>query len=70
MEASQTDPVLVLIEIPKGSRNKYELNDESGELEFDRRLFGAARRDGIDRQGQGRKLGMPVLGSRCGESAA
>ena len=29
------------VEVPKGSRNKYEFNQESGELEFDRRLFAA-----------------------------
>ena len=29
------------VEVPKGSRNKYEFNPESGELEFDRRLFAA-----------------------------
>ncbi len=30
-----------IIEIPKGSRNKYELNQETGYVEFDRRLFAA-----------------------------
>ena len=33
--------VKAFVEVPKGSRNKYELNEESGELEFDRRLFAA-----------------------------
>jgi inorganic pyrophosphatase len=31
--------VKVLIEIPKGSRNKYELDRETGRMELDRRLF-------------------------------
>jgi inorganic pyrophosphatase len=35
------DSVKAYVEVPKGSRNKYELNEESGELEFDRRLFAA-----------------------------
>jgi inorganic pyrophosphatase len=33
--------VKVLVEIPKGSRNKYEYNRETGELELDRRVFAA-----------------------------
>lgn len=33
--------VRALIEIPKGTRNKYEWDEETGVLEFDRRLFGA-----------------------------
>ena len=33
--------VKAFVEVPKGSRNKYEFNPESGELEFDRRLFAA-----------------------------
>ena len=41
VEASQPEPVLVLIEIPKGSRNKYELNQETGQFELDRRIFAA-----------------------------
>ncbi len=41
MEAGQTDPVVVLVEIPKGSRNKYELNQETGQIELDRRIFAA-----------------------------
>jgi len=36
---SSSDPVPILIEIPKGSRNKYEYNQETGSIEFDRRLF-------------------------------
>ena len=31
----------VLVEIPKGSRNKYELDKESGRIRFDRMLFSA-----------------------------
>jgi inorganic pyrophosphatase len=33
------DRVKILVEIPKGSRNKYERNPQTGELELDRRLF-------------------------------
>ncbi len=29
----------VLVEIPKGSRNKYEFDKESGQIRFDRMLF-------------------------------
>ncbi|MBO0843495.1 MAG: inorganic diphosphatase, partial [Nocardioides sp.] len=29
----------VLIEVPKGSRNKYEVDHESGKLRLDRVLF-------------------------------
>ena len=36
-----TDSVRAFVEVPKGGRNKYEFNPESGELEFDRRLFAA-----------------------------
>ena len=35
------EPVRVLVEIPRGSRNKYEYNQETGEIELDRRLFAA-----------------------------
>ncbi len=36
------DPtVKVVVEIPKGSRNKYELDRDSGDIELDRRLFAA-----------------------------
>ena len=38
---ADNDTVRVLVEIPKGSRNKYELNQETGEIELDRRLFAA-----------------------------
>ena len=39
--ADDDDSVLALVEIPKGSRNKYELNQETGQIELDRRLFAA-----------------------------
>ena len=32
-----------IVEIPRGSRNKYEMNHESGELWLDRELFTATR---------------------------
>src|SRR5947208_16583680 len=32
-----------IIEIPRGSRNKYEMNYETGELWLDRELFTATR---------------------------
>jgi inorganic pyrophosphatase len=35
------DSVSVIIEIPKGSRNKYELDQGSGRIKFDRMLFSA-----------------------------
>ncbi len=35
--------VEALVEIPAGSRNKYEVNHETGELWLDRRLFTATR---------------------------
>jgi inorganic pyrophosphatase len=40
MEAAQ-ETVKVVVEIPKGSRNKYERDPETGEIELDRRLFAA-----------------------------
>ena len=33
------ESVKVVVEIPKGSRNKYERNSATGEIELDRRLF-------------------------------
>ncbi len=33
--------VTVMVEIPKGSRNKYEYDEESGRIRFDRMLFSA-----------------------------
>ena len=35
------EPRRAFIEIPKGSRNKYELNQDTGQIELDRRLFAA-----------------------------
>src|ERR671923_5863 len=32
-------PILVVVEIPKGSRNKYELDHETGRIRLDRMLF-------------------------------
>ena len=32
----------VLVEIPKGQRNKYEVDHESGRIRLDRTLFGLA----------------------------
>src|SRR5437763_3362839 len=31
--------VTVIVEIPKGSRNKYEMNHETGRIQLDRMLF-------------------------------
>jgi Inorganic pyrophosphatase len=39
--ASEQAVCRVLVEIPKGSRNKYEWDDESGTVALDRRLFAA-----------------------------
>src|SRR2546428_11278569 len=33
------EDVLVIVEIPKGSRNKYELDKATGRMVLDRRLF-------------------------------
>lgn len=33
----------MIVEIPKGSRNKYEMDHESGEIHLDRMLFTATR---------------------------
>jgi inorganic pyrophosphatase len=35
--------VPVLVEIPKGSRNKYELDKETGRIKFDRMLFSSVQ---------------------------
>jgi inorganic pyrophosphatase len=35
--------MVAIIEIPRGSRNKYEMNTETGELWLDRELFTATR---------------------------
>jgi inorganic pyrophosphatase len=36
-----TDTIDVVIEIPRGSRNKYEMDHETGVIRLDRRLFSA-----------------------------
>lgn len=36
-------PVVMVVEVPKGSRNKYEIDPKSGELFLDRMLFTATR---------------------------
>ncbi len=41
MSEEPGEPWRAFIEIPKGGRNKYELNQETGHIELDRRLFGA-----------------------------
>jgi len=38
-ETETDDEVLALIEIPRGSRNKYELDPESGRIKLDRVLY-------------------------------
>lgn len=41
-EASETNGVIdVMVEIPRGSRNKYEYDHERGVMRLDRRLFSA-----------------------------
>ena len=35
------EKIRAVVEIPKGSRNKYEYDEEIGAMSFDRRLFGA-----------------------------
>src|SRR4051812_1766767 len=39
--AEHTDFVPIVVEIPRGSRNKYEIDHETGEIWLDRRLFSA-----------------------------
>ena len=39
--SSSPDLVDVVVEIPRGSRNKYEYDEERGVMRFDRRLLGA-----------------------------
>jgi inorganic pyrophosphatase len=38
MSTELDEPLRVRVEIPKGSRNKYEVNPETGDIELDRRL--------------------------------
>ncbi len=39
--SADEETVKVLVEIPKGSRNKYERDPDTGEIELDRRVFAA-----------------------------
>lgn len=41
MAETSDDVVRVFVEIPKGSRNKYEWDEETGTIALDRRLFAA-----------------------------
>ena len=43
MDSTTTFPELVdvVVEIPRGSRNKYEYDEEQGVMRFDRRIIGA-----------------------------
>ena len=38
-----TEPLIAVVEIPRGSRNKYEMDHASGEMFLDRMLFTATR---------------------------
>ena len=39
MDAERVDEILAFIEIPRGSRNKYELDPDTGHLRLDRVLY-------------------------------
>lgn len=41
VKKEQKTTVMVMVEIPKGIRNKYEYDKKSGRLKFDRMLFSA-----------------------------
>jgi inorganic pyrophosphatase len=41
--SSKPKAVEVVVEVPKGSRNKYEMDHESGHIRLDRELFTATR---------------------------
>ncbi len=41
MKKSQQDLVTVMIEVPKGSRNKYEFDKNTNRMKYDRMLFSA-----------------------------
>ncbi len=43
MRDRRRDQVLVMIEIPKGSRNKYEMDHVTGRIRLDRTLFTATQ---------------------------
>jgi inorganic pyrophosphatase len=38
-----TDPIVAVVEIPRGSRNKYEMDKATGDIYLDRMLFTATR---------------------------
>lgn len=40
-EMDENELIDVIVEIPKGSRNKYEMDHETGRIRLDRRLFSA-----------------------------
>jgi inorganic pyrophosphatase len=40
-ESNPVEPIEVIVEIPKGSRNKYEIDHETGAVWLDRHLFTA-----------------------------
>ncbi len=40
-DSDQSDLVDVVVEVPRGSRNKYEYDAERGVMRFDRRLLGS-----------------------------
>ncbi|MGI9526041.1 MAG: inorganic diphosphatase, partial [Weeksellaceae bacterium] len=39
MDSKETKIFDIIVEIPKGSRNKYELDKESGRIRLDRTIF-------------------------------
>lgn len=39
----ETIPAVMVVEIPRGSRNKYEMDEKTGEIFLDRMLFTATR---------------------------
>ncbi len=45
-EDSQSDVIDVFVEVPMGSRNKYEYDPETGRFELDRMLFSAVHYPG------------------------
>ncbi len=46
----------VVVEIPKGQRNKYEMDHKSGRIRLDRMLFTAARYPAASRQAAGDEI--------------
>ncbi|HKR99908.1 MAG TPA: inorganic diphosphatase [Candidatus Dormibacteraeota bacterium] len=41
--SAEPAPIEVIVEVPAGSRNKYEVNAETGRIELDRVIFAATR---------------------------